>query len=78
MKISLSVGTLGCVFLGNQVPSFLSGGTASQAHPHGVGKPLRQEVAGDGVLILPLDDCHGLILWWAWQRWLGQGEGLGQ
>ena len=41
---------------------FLSGGTTSQVHLCGVRKPLRQEVAGDGVLILPLDDCHGLIL----------------
>ena len=62
MKISLSVGTLGCVFLSNQVPSFLSGGTTSQVYLCDVEKPLRQEVADDGVLILPLNDCRGLIL----------------
>ena len=62
MKIGLSVCALGYVLLGNQVPSLLSGGTASQAHLRGVGKPLRQKVASNGVLILPLDDCNGLVL----------------
>ena len=62
MKICLSIGALGCVFLGYLVPSLLSGGTAGQAHLRSIGKPLRQKVAGDGVLILPLDYRSSLFL----------------
>lgn len=60
MKISLSIGALGCVFLGYLVLLLLSGDTAGQAHLRSIGKPLRQKVAGNGVLILPLD-YHGSL-----------------
>ena len=72
MEIGLRVSALGLVLLGDQVPTLLGGGAVGETHFSGVGKPLREEVTGDGVLKFPLNDLGGLF----WSR-LGRIDGVG-
>ena len=62
MEIGLRVCALGLVFFSYQVPLLLGGGAMHKVHFGGVGEPLRQEVACNGVLVLPLDDSSCLVL----------------
>ena len=53
---------------------FLSGGTVGKSHFSDVEEPLQEIVAGNGVLVLSLDNCHGLFFgglgrihgFWTW------------
>ena len=58
----MRVCALRLVLLDDHVPSLLGGGTIGEAHFRGVRKPLREEIAGNGVLVLPLDDSFSFIL----------------
>ena len=62
MEIGLRVCALGLVFFSYQVPSLLGDGAMHKVHFGGVGEPLQQEVACNGVLVLPLDDSSCLVL----------------
>ena len=64
MEIGLHISALGLVLLGDQVPTLLGGGAVGKTHFGGVGKPLRKEVTGNGVLKFPLDNLGGLF----WSR----------
>ena len=61
MEVGLSICALGLVLLGDLVPSLLSGGAVGESHFSGVRKSLREEVAGDGVFILPLHNGSRLL-----------------
>ncbi len=64
MKIGLRVGTFCLVLRRDQGPLFLGGGTVGKTHFRGVREPLRKVVAGNGILIFPLDNSGHFFPGW--------------
>jgi hypothetical protein len=54
VKVSLHEGALGLVIARYQCPSLPSGGAICELHFGGVRKSLREEEAGDSILVIPL------------------------